>query len=73
MDFFVFLSILTIISLGIFTPFVTFAQIDPLNDIEFLQTGELNFPENKFHISNELFIREFFKRGIVRVSGQTIE
>lgn len=50
-----------------------FAQMDPLVDIGFLQTGKLNTSENQFHISNEITIREFFNGNIIRVSGQTIE
>ena len=49
------------------------AQVDPLTDIDFLQTGELNTSENRFHINNEIVIREFFNGNIIRVSGQTIE
>jgi len=49
------------------------AQIDPLADIGFLQTGEINTKEHQFHISSEMSIREFFNGNIVRVSGQTIE
>ena len=49
------------------------AQIDPLVDIEFLQSGEINTKEHQFHISSEMSIREFFNGNIVRVSGQTIE
>jgi len=49
------------------------AQIDPLVDIEFLQSGEINTKEYQFHISSEMSIREFFNGNIVRVSGQTIE
>ena len=59
--------------LGIFTVNFAFAQIDPLIDIEFLQTGVLNTSENQFHISNEITIREFFNGNIIRVSGQVIE
>ena len=62
-----------IMVLGIFTVNFAFAQVDPLIDIEFLQTGELNTSENQFHISNEITIREFFNGNIIRVSGQTIE
>jgi len=49
------------------------AQIDPLVDIEFLQSGEINTKEHQFHISSEMSIREFLNGNIVRVSGQTIE
>ena len=59
--------------LGVFTVNFTFAQVDPLIDIEFLQTGVLNTSENRFHISNEITIREFFNGNIIRVSGQVIE
>jgi len=59
--------------LGIFTVNFAFAQVDPLIDIEFLQTGVLNTSENQFHISNEITIREFFNGNIIRVSGQVIE
>jgi len=59
--------------LGIFTVNFAFAQVDPLIDIEFLQTGVLNTSENQFHISNEIIIREFFNGNIIRVSGQVIE
>jgi len=50
-----------------------YAQVDILNDIEFLQTGTINTSENEFSISNDVTIREFFNGNIVRVSGQTIE
>ena len=57
----------------IFTYTPVFADIDPLLDIGFLQSGILYSTENQFHVSNELNIREFFDGNIVRVSGQTIE
>ncbi|NRA06079.1 MAG: hypothetical protein HRU07_07995 [Nitrosopumilus sp.] len=59
-------------SLGFGVNFVT-AQVDPITDIGFLQSGILDTVENQFHISNEINIREFFNGNIVRVSGQTIE
>ncbi len=65
--------IFAIMVLGIFTVNFAFAQVDPLIDIEFLQTGVLNTSENQFHISNEITIREFFNGNIIRVSGQVIE
>ena len=49
------------------------AQIDPLSDIVFFQTGELNTKENQFLISDQLNIREFFNGNIIRVSGLTLE
>jgi len=58
---------------GMFMLTPAFADIDPLSDIGFLQSGILNSAENQFHMSNELSIREFFNGNIIRVSGQTIE
>jgi len=49
------------------------AQVDPIYDIIFFQTGELETEENKFSISSDFSIREFFNGDIIRVSGQTIE
>ncbi len=73
MNFYTILAIFAILTLGVFTVNSAFAQVDPLSDIEFLQTGELNTDENQFQISNDIIIREFFNGKIVRVSGHTIE
>jgi hypothetical protein len=73
MNFYSISKVFAIMVLGIFTVNFAFAQVDPLTDIEFLQTGVLNTPENQFHISNEITIREFFNGNIIRVSGQVIE
>ncbi len=73
MNFHIIIVIFSILILGVFTVNLALAQVDPLIDIEFLQTGELNTVENQFHISNEIIIREFFNGNIIRVSGQTIE
>jgi len=73
MNFYTILAIFVISTLVVFTVNLTSAQVDPLVDIVFLQTGELNTSENQFHISNEMSIREFFNGNIIRVSGQTIE
>ncbi len=73
MNFYTILAIFVISTLGVFTVNLALAQVDPLIDIEFLQTGELNTSENQFHISNEISIREFFNGKIIRISGQTIE
>jgi len=73
MNFYTILAIFVISTLGVFTVNLTSAQVDPLVDIAFLQTGELNTSENQFHISNEITIREFFNGNIIRISGQTIE
>jgi len=73
MNFYTILAIFVISTLGVFTVNLTSAQVDPLIDIDFLQTWVLNTSENQFHISNEITIREFFNGKIIRVSGQTIE
>lgn len=73
MNFSMILAILTLSTIGFFTMNYATAQVDPLTDIGFLQTGEINTFENQFHISNDLTIREFFNGNIIRVSGQTIE
>ncbi len=73
MNFYTILVIFVISTIGVFTVNPASAQVDPLIDIAFLQTGELNTTENQFHISNEITIREFFNGNIIRVSGQTIE
>ena len=73
MNFYTILAILAISTIGIYSGNSAFAQVDPLIDIEFLQTGVLNTSENQFHISNEITIREFFNGKIIRVSGQVIE
>ncbi len=73
MNFYTILAIFAILTLGVFTLNSASAQVDPLSDIVFLQTGELNTDENQFQISNDIVIREFFNGKIVRVSGHTIE
>ena len=73
MNFYTILAIFVISTLGVFTVNPLSAEVDPLVDIAFLQTGELNTSENQFHISNEIMIREFFNGNIIRVSGQVIE
>jgi len=72
MNIYMILTIFVISSLGFTVNFAS-AQIDPFNDIGFLQTAILDTAGNQFHISNEINIREFFNENIIRVSGQTIE
>ncbi len=60
MNFYTTFVLFLIFTLGVFTINSASAQVDPLIDIDFLQTGELNTSENQFHISNEITIREFF-------------
>jgi len=73
MNFYTILAIFAILTLGVFTVNSAYAQVDPLNDIIFLQTGKLNTDENQFQISNDIVIREFFNGNIIRISGQVIE
>ncbi len=73
MNFYTILAIFAILTLGVFTVNSAYAQVDPLSDIVFLQTGKLNTDENQFQISNDIVIREFFNGKIVRVSGHPIE
>jgi len=73
MNFYTILAIFSILTLGVFTVNSAYAQVDPLSDIVFLQTGELTTDENQFQISNDIVIREFFNGKIVRISGHTIE
>ncbi len=70
MNFYTIFTIFEILRIGSFSGNVTFAQVDSLKDIEFLQIGETNTSENQFHISNEITIREFFNGNIIRVSGK---
>lgn len=73
MKFFTLFGMLTFLSCSIFGNVLAEAQVDPLSNIEFLQTGQINTDENQFQISNDVTIREFFNGRIIRVSGQTIE
>jgi len=49
------------------------AQIDPIIDIEFIQTGKLFTDKKEFIISNEINTREFSDGKIVRIVGYTVE
>jgi len=73
MNILVTFGLLFTLFLGSFSITSVSAQIDPLSDIVFFQTGELNTTENQFQISDKLNIREFFNGDIVRVSGLTLE
>jgi len=46
MNFYTILAILAISTIGIYSGNLAFAQVDPLIDIEFLQTGEIRTFEN---------------------------
>lgn len=49
------------------------AQMDPINDIVFIQTGKLFTDKKEFSISNEINIREFFDGKIIKITGYTVE
>jgi len=59
MNIYIIFTIFVISSLGFGVNSAT-AQVDPITDIGFLQSGILDTVENQFHISNEINIREFF-------------
>ena len=73
MKFFIIFTIFSIVIFGSVFLDTSYAQIDPLSEILFFQTGELNTEKNEFQISDEFTIREFFNGNIIRVSGTTIE
>ncbi|KAF6244594.1 hypothetical protein [Nitrosopumilus sp. b2] len=58
---------------GFFSITTAFAEVDPLTEVSFMKTGTLHTNENKFQISNEITVREFFNGKIIRISGQTLE
>jgi len=72
MNFFSIFGIFLLLTIG-FGINSVYAQVDPISDIIFFQTGDIETEENKFSISSDFSIREFFNVDIVRVSGQTIE
>lgn len=73
MNFYTILTIFAVLTLGVFTLNTAYAQVDPLSDIKFLQTGEISTDKHQFQISNEISIREFFDGKIIRISGHTVE
>jgi len=73
MNFFAIFGIFVIFCIGSISINSVSAQIDPLSEIEFFQTGELHTENNQFQISDEFIVREFFDGNIIRISGQTIE
>ena len=68
-----FLVLAVLFSLGILMLETVTAQIDPINDIEFIQMGKLSTDEKEFIISNEINIKEFFDGKIVKIIGYTVE
>jgi len=73
MNFFAIFGIFVIFCIGSISINSVSAQIDPLSEIEFFQTGELHTENNQFQISDEFIVRGFFNGNIIRISGQTIE
>jgi hypothetical protein len=73
MNFFAIFGIFVIFSIGSISINSVSAQIDPLSEIIFFQSGELHTEKNHFLISDKFDIREFFNGKIIRVSGQSIE
>ena len=68
-----FLVLIVLFSLGILMIETVTAQIVPINDIEFIQTGKLFTDKKEFTISNEINTREFSDGKIVRIIGYTVE
>ena len=64
---------IVVLTFGLFFSTNIYAEVDPLTEISFLQTGTINTDENQFQISNEIQTREFSNGKIIRISGQTIE
>ena len=62
--------LLLVVGLGIN---LAYAEIDPILDIVFFQSGELHTADNSFLLSSDLNVREFFNGSIIRVSGITLE
>lgn len=73
MNFHIIAVCISVLVIGVSATDYSFGQIDPLTEINFLQSGILYSDENEFNISNDINIREFFNGNIIRVSGQTIE
>ena len=73
MNFYIVAVCFSILIVGTVTGNYVFGQVDPLTEINFLQSGLVYTDENQFNISNDINIREFFNGNIIRVSGQTIE
>ena len=68
-----FLVLVILFSSGILMLETVTAQIDLINDIEFIQTGKLFTDKKEFTISNEVNTREFFDGKIIKITGYTIE
>lgn len=73
------MSLCSYLILGVFFSFgipiieTATAQIEPINDIEFMQMGKLFTDKKEFTSSNEINIREFLDEKIVRITGYTTE
>ena len=73
MNHYSYLVLVVLFSFGIPILETATAQIDPINDVEFIQTGKLFADKKEFIISNEINIKEFSNGSIVRITGYTIE
>lgn len=73
MNHYSYLVLIILFSFGIPLLETATAQIDPINDVEFIQTGKLFTDKKEFIISNEINIKEFSDGKIVRIIGYTIE
>jgi hypothetical protein len=73
MNFHIIAVCIFVLIIGSTTVNYALGQIDPLTEINFLQSGLIYSEENEFNISNDINIREFFNGNIIRISGQTIE
>ena len=73
MNFYIIAVYFFILIISAMTTNYALGQVDPLTEINFLQSGMIYSDENQFNISNDITIREFFNGNIIRISGQTIE
>ncbi len=73
MNIYMIIVIFSILILGVFTVNLASAQVDPLIDIAFLQTGELNTFENQFHISNEYPLESFLTEILFGFQGKRLK
>lgn len=68
-----FVVLALLVSLGVTVFETAAAQLDPINDIEFIQTGKLFTDKKEFTISNEINVREFFDGKLIKITGHTVE
>ncbi|MCV0430043.1 hypothetical protein [Nitrosopumilus sp.] len=73
MNYFIILGLFVLLFCGIMSINPVLAQIDPLSEIEFFQTGTIHTSENEFQISDLINVRGLLDDKIIRVSGLTLE